>query len=154
MDILRLKLKHDLLHLSLDYVNDSILDEPVFTKWIQEKINIYIDEQPLSFNINSDIDVHKCKARLWNKGQGEKQCSHKQVKGYYCEKHTRMLQQDKVLRFGDIREDRPIYDLIKLDKGQTERLHWIDPNPLNQLQQVLDTQSQKVILTTPTLILH
>ena len=168
MDILQLKLKRDLLKLSLDYVTESTMDKDEFTKveftkveftkveftnWIQPKIDSYVDKKKMSFTVDTKVNETTCCARLWNNGQGEKQCTHKRVNGFYCDKHNRMLKYDGVLRFGDMREDKPTYDLIKLKNGQTERLHWLDPDPLKQLEHVLNLQKRKVILTTPKLIL-
>ena len=65
-----------------------------------------------------------------------------------------MLKQEGVLRFGDIREKKPTHDLIKLKNGISEKLDWIEPNPLQQLQNVLDQQSRKVISTTPKLLVN
>ena len=54
---------------------------------------------------------------------------------------------------GDIRDKKPTHDLIKLKNGLSEKLYWVDPNPINQLQSVLNQQKRKVILSTPTLII-
>ena len=149
MDILQLKLKQDLLKLSLEYSKGS-----VDVEWIEKRIHSYVDEKKMSFTEELKVVPTKCCARMWNKGQGEKQCTHKRVTGDYCDKHNRMLKYEEVLRFGDIREERPNYDLIKQKDGQTERLHWTDPNPLDRLQCVLDKQSKKVILSTPSLVVN
>ena len=47
------------------------------------------------------------------------------------------------LRFGDIREKRPKYDLIKLKEGKKEKLTWIQQDPLLRLQNLLDKQQKK-----------
>ena len=63
-----------------------------------------------------------------------------------------MLKYDGILRFGDIREEKPIYDLIKQKQGELEELHWLHSDPIQQLQNVLDLQSQKIIYAGPHLI--
>jgi len=151
MDILQLKLKQDLLQLALEHIKESTIDD---TNWIQERIDSYVDEKKMSFDKELQINDNLCTARLWNRGQGEGQCTHKRVTGDYCGKHNRMLKYDGVLRVGDIREERPNYDLIKQKNGQTERLHWTNHNPMDRLQNVLDQQSKKVILSTPSLLVN
>ena len=44
--------------------------------------------------------------------------------------------------------------ILKLKNGISEKLYWIEPNPLQQLQNVLDQQARKVILTTPRLLVN
>ena len=149
MEILQLKLKQDLVQLAQEYSKETVV-----SKWIEKRIDSYVDETKMSFDTELQIKDTCCCARLWNKGQGEKQCTHKRITGDYCDKHNRMLKYDTVLRFGDIREERPNYDLIKQTNGQTERLHWTDHNPVSRLQGVLDKQSKKVILVTPTLLVN
>ena len=150
MEILHLKLKKDLLKLALDYNKDKSEEE--FTKWVTQRIDSYITDKNISFSFTKECkirDCERCSARLWDTGE---RCTHKIKEGNYCKKHNTMLEREGVLRFGDIRDKRPSHDLIKLKNGDIERLHWIDPNPLNQLQSVLNQQQKKVILSTPTLI--
>tara|TARA_B100000780_G_C21099595_1_gene443672 strand:+ start:354 stop:812 length:459 start_codon:yes stop_codon:yes gene_type:complete len=150
MEILHLKLKKDLLKLALDYNKDKSEEE--FTKWVTQRIDSYITDKNISFSFTKECkvrDCERCNARLWDTGE---RCTHKIKEGNYCKKHNTMLEREGVLRFGDIRDKRPSHDLIKLKNGDIERLHWIDPNPLNQLQSVLNQQQKKVILSTPTLI--
>ena len=65
-----------------------------------------------------------------------------------------MLNEEGVLRFGDIKDDRPSHDLIKKKNNIIEKLHWIDSDPLNQLQGVLDMQCKKVVYSAPKLIVN
>ena len=150
MEILSLKMKKDLLNMSLEYTENLDIDKEEFTNWITHKIDYYIDKKKISFSKDKD-SKDKCTARLWNGGQGEKQCTHKTTEKY-CEKHKKMLNEEGVLRFGDIRDDRPSHDLIKKKNNIIEKLHWIDPDPLNQIQQVLDKQRKKVICCGTKLI--
>lgn len=149
MEILHLKLKKDLLKLALDYYDKS--DE----KWLTDKIDSYMNNKKISFSFNETrVDPMKCSARIWDNGRGEKQCTHKIKEGCHCNKHHEMIKKEGgVLRFGDIRDKKPTHDLIKLKNGDIERLHWIDPNPINQLQSVLNKQRKKVLLSTPKLII-
>jgi hypothetical protein len=151
MEILHLKMAKDLVKMSLDYANETNGD--VDSEWIQDRIQFHMNEHKMSFPELRN-DESKCTARLWNLGKGEKQCTHKRVEGPYCDKHNRMLKLDGVLRFGDIRDKKPTHDLIKLKNGYSEKLNWTEPNPLQQLQNVLDQQSRKVILTTPRLLVN
>jgi hypothetical protein len=153
MEILHLKLKKDLLKLALDYYDKS--DE----KWLTDKIDSYMNNKKILFSFNETsfnetrINPIKCSARIWDNGRGEKQCTHKIKEGNYCKKHHEMIKKEGILRFGDIRDKKPTHDLIKLKNGDIEKLHWIDPNPINQLQSVLNQQEKKVILSTPKLII-
>tara|TARA_Y100000389_G_scaffold191685_1_gene218256 strand:+ start:353 stop:811 length:459 start_codon:yes stop_codon:yes gene_type:complete len=150
MEILHLKLKKDLLKLALDYNKNKSEEE--FKKWVTQRIDSYTSEKKISFSSTKECkvrDCERCNARLWDTGE---RCTHKIKEGNYCKKHNTMLEREGVLRFGDIRDKRPTHDLIKLKNGEIEKLHWIDPNPLNQLQSVLNQQQNKVILSTPKLI--
>ena len=149
MEILQLKMTKDLLKMSLDYSKETNID----SDWIQDRIKFHMNEHKMSFPEPRN-DESKCNARIWNLGKGEKQCTHKRVEGSYCDKHNRMLKIDGVLRFGDMIDKKPTHDLIKLKNGISEKLNWVDPNPLQQLQIVLDQQSRKVILTTPRLLVN
>jgi hypothetical protein len=55
-----------------------------------------------------------------------------------------MLRENGTLRFGDIKDKKPKYDLIKLKQGINERLNWIEPCPLTRLQNLLDKQACKM----------
>lgn len=148
MEILHIKLQRDLFKLGKDYCPD--IDET----WLTAQIAGYIetvDVKSISFDRH---EKNTCSARLWDKGNGEKQCTHKKMKGDYCNKHRQMLDNEGVLRFGTITEPKPDYDLIKLQQGITEKLHWVHPDPYHQLQNVLDAQSRKVIYTTRKLTLN
>ena len=152
MEILHLKLKKDLLKLALDYYDKS--DE----KWLTDKIDSYMNNmnnnKKISFSFNETrINPIKCSARIWDNGRGEKQCTHKIKEGFHCNKHHEMIKKEGVLRFGDIRDKKPTHDLIKLKNGHSEKLNWVDPNPINQLQSVLNKQRKKVLLSTPKLII-
>lgn len=151
MDILQLKLEKELLQLALDYIKECTIDDK---NWIQKRINFYVDEINIMFDTKQTKQTkHKnaCCARLWDTGI---QCSSTIKIRDYCGKHNKMLDTYGVLRFGDIREERPYYDLIKLKNGITERLHWINPNPLERLQVLLDQQCKKVILSSRDLIVN
>jgi hypothetical protein len=156
MDILQLKMTKDLLKMTLDYAIEKNIE--IDTEWIQSRIQIHMVEHKMSFpELGNGTSKHsmdrRCCARLWKDQTGKDQCTHEKVEGDYCEKHNRMLQLDGVLRFGDIREEKPKYDLIKFNKGIVETLHWIDSNPVQQLQNVLNQQARKVIISTPKLVL-
>lgn len=159
MDIIQLKLKEDLLDKCMEYrrsiknqceLKDSQFEEP-FDEWIEEKINKLVSEHQLTFTPTNQINPCKCMARTWNKGQGEKQCTHLKKDGDYCDKHKRMLQYEEVLRFGDIRNEKPKYDLIKQKNGKLEELQWVSPDPIEAFQKVLDIQSRKVIYASKNL---
>ena len=153
MEIIVLKMKRDLLKMSLEYTDNLDIDEEEFSHWITERINHYIDKEKISFSKDeNDTQKNNCSARLWNNGRGEKQCTHKRTDTDYCDKHNRMLREEGVLRFGDVRDSRPTHDLIKKKNNIIEKLHWIDPDPLNQIQQVLDKQRKKVICCGTKLI--
>jgi hypothetical protein len=163
MDILHQKMVKDLVKMSFEYASQGETPKQIDELWLQSRIQVHMKEHKMSFpelgmsarNPKYNPDT-RCCARLWKNQTGKDQCTHARVgeDGYYCEKHVRMLTLDGVLRFGDIRETKPTHDLIKLNKGIHEELHWIEPNPLQQLQQVLDQQSRKVILTTPGLLVN
>ena len=79
--------------------------------------------------------------------------AHAKKNGDYCDKHNRMIKIDGLLRFGDIREERPAYDLIKQQQGDLVRLQWIEPDPMKRLQNLLDKQQQKIINSTSRIYL-
>ena len=150
MEILRIKLQKDLLQKCQDYKNEKQITDTTYEEFVTNKINELIKD--IDFSTDTSIQSDKCMARLWNKGNGDKQCTHSKQTGDYCGKHCRMLKYDGVLRFGDIREEKPIYDLIKQKQGELEVLHWLHSDPIQQLQSVLDLQSQKIIYAGPHLI--
>ena len=140
MDLLCLKLKKDL---------KSELD--VYTKekgYPVENLDTLIDDavKPELFHFKiQEYDETKCQARLWSKGL---QCDYcKAVGQEYCNTHLDMIRYHGTLRFGDIKDKKPKYDLIKLKDGEKERLNWIEPNPLIRLENLLDKQQQKMINT-------
>ena len=156
MEILYLKLKQDLLQKSLEYYNEGDEgdegDKEEFTKWVTQRIVSYISEKKISFSFTKECkvrDCERCSARLWDTGE---RCTHKIKEGNYCKKHNTMLEREGLLRFGDIRDKKPTHDLIKLKNGEIEKLDWVDPNPLDRIQSVLNHQRKKVILSTPKLI--
>ena len=153
MEMLQLKMKQDLLKMSLDYTENLDIDKDEFSNWIIHKIDYYIDKQKISFS-KDKYSENKCTARLWNGGKGEKQCTHNKTTDQYCKKHTKMLNEEGILRFGDIRDDRPSHDLIKKKNNIIEKLYWIDSDPLNQLQGVLNMQCKKVVCCAPKLIVN
>ena len=151
MEIIKIKLKQELHKKCQDYkVKYNITDEG-FDNWLSERINQLVD--PIDFSMyQNKIDETKCMARLW-KDNSSHQCNHTKKIGDYCGKHHRILTNDGILRFGDIREEIPKYDLIKQKEGILEELPWVDPDPINQLQSVLDIQSQKIIHASSNLVL-
>jgi hypothetical protein len=150
MEILRLKLKNDLLELCETYKTTHSITEDTYDDFVKEQIDLLVKD--VNFRIDTTIDERKCMARLWNKGLGEKQCTHCKKSGDYCDKHNRMLAYDGVLRFGDIRKERPTHDLIKQKQGILDKLNWFQSDPIDQLQIILDLQSRKTILATPDLL--
>ena len=140
MDILCLKLKKDL---------KSELD--VYTKekgYPVENLGTLIDDavKPTLFHFKiREYSETNCQARLWSKGL---QCGFSKADGCdYCNTHHVMLRENGTLRFGDIKDKKPKYDLIKLKDGKKEKLNWIEPNPLIRLENLLDKQQQKMINT-------
>jgi len=177
MDIIKIKMMKDLRSMSDDYMEqltisnpgiESNVDKDEYSNWIKNRISIYIDETTISFSKDGDSknsrprSTNKCTARMWNGGQGAKQCTHDKAKqcthdkttDQYCEKHKKMLNCEGVLRFGDMRDARPSHDLIKKKNNITERLNWVNPDPLNQLQGILDMQCKKVVYCAPRLIVN
>lgn len=149
MEILRIKLQKDLLQKCQEYKTEQNITDETYDEFIESRINELIKDVDLSTKI--EINECKCMARTW-KGDSGVQCTHTKKEGDYCGKHHRMLQYDGVLRFGDIREEKPKYDLIKKKQGELEELHWLPADPIQQLQTVLDYQARKVILATPQLL--
>ena len=148
MEIVKLKLKQDVLQRVNDYSNDS--HKLINQQWLTECIDILVDSISLPLPPSEmTINPLHCYARVWSNRKGC-QCTHKPVQKGYCQKHLDMIETHGVLRFGDIREPRPEYDLIKQSK---EKLSWEDTDPLSKLNYVLQHQSKKVILATPHLIL-
>mgnify|MGYP001405105480 CR=1 FL=1 len=154
MELLHEKLKRDLLQKSLEYYNEGDEgDKEEFKEWVTQRIYSYMNNKNISFSFTKECkvrDCERCNARLWDTGE---RCTHKIKEGNYCKKHHEMIKREGLLRFGDIRDKRPTHDLIKLKNGHSEKLYWVDPNPLNQLQSVLNQHKRKVILSTPTLII-
>ena len=140
MEILCLKLKKDLKESLKIYTQEK--------KYHLENIDKIVDSvvNPELFNFNTqNYDENKCHARLWSKGL---QCDHNKSEGcQYCNKHEAMIRYYGTLRFGDIKDKKPKYDLIKLKQGKKEKLNWIEPNPLIRLENLLDKQQKKMINT-------
>ena len=137
MDILCLKLKKDLKTALESYSNEK--------GYLVEDLDVLIDEsvKPELFNYKiREYSETDCQARLWAKGL---QCGFSKVDGCdYCNKHHDMMRVYGTLRFGDIKDKKPKYDLIKLKLGKNERLNWIEPCPLTRLQNLLDKQACKM----------
>lgn len=150
MECILEKLTRDLTHKCVEYATSNQLS--IDEDWLQSKIKQRIMEKKISF-VDPDTckltKEQRCTARLWDGGKGT-QCTHRRVKDTYCGKHMDMLQRYNVLRFGDIQQQKPPCDLIKQNN---ELLSWVDPDPLNRLQKVLDQQSRQIIVATPHLIL-
>jgi len=150
MEILKQKLKNDLLKQCQQYKQQNEITDDGFDDWLDSRVQELVEAVDLNMYDNS-INETKCMARMW-KDNSSHQCTHTKKEGDYCGKHTRMLKYDGILRFGDIRSEIPRYDLIKQKEGILEELSWLNPDPLKQLQGILDLQAQKVIHTTPHLI--
>ena len=147
MDILCLKLEQDLFKQLTEYCDLQGFPKDELTTIIKE----HIDPELFKFKSPS-LDETKCMARLWDRGT---QCNHNCVdSSEYCQKHLDMIRYYGVLRFGNMREKKPKYDLIKLKHGKKERLFWIHPDPLIRLQNVLDKQQKKIIASTPKSIVR
>ena len=119
MDIIQLKLKKDLLEKCAEYIKDVDIDKEEFTTWITQRIDHHISQKKITFTTNSckHCSKDRCTARIWKDNAGV-QCTHRRVSITYCKKHETMLQEEGVLRFGDIREPQPTCDLIKLRNGK------------------------------------
>tara|TARA_Y100000389_G_scaffold174692_1_gene184845 strand:- start:5554 stop:6012 length:459 start_codon:yes stop_codon:yes gene_type:complete len=150
MEILRIKLQKDLLQKCQEYKTEQSITDESYDEFVESRINELITDVDLTAKI--EINECKCMARMWNNGNGDKQCTHTKKEDDYCGKHHRMLKYDGILRFGDIREEKPKYDLIKKKEGKIEELHWLPSDPIQQLQIVLNHQARKVILATPHLL--
>ena len=157
MDVIQIKMKRDLLKMSLEYSENLDIDKDEFSQWVSKRIDDIISDTDISFKSflsKSKIPLEtRCTARLFANKTGKDQCTHRRVKDSYCKKHTTMLKNEGVLRFGDINEKVPSYDLIKHKQGILETIVWIDDDPLKQLQYILNQQIIKVLLSTPKLIL-
>jgi len=158
MDVIQIKMKRDLLKMSLEYSENLDIDKDEFSEWIHKRIEHYISEKKMSFDqllIDAKHPLEtRCNARLYTNRTGKDQCTHQRMKdSTYCQKHTQMIKREGVLRFGDIGEEIPNYDLIKQKQGISERIYWEHSDPIQQLQQILDQQKRKVILSTPKLVL-
>ena len=149
MECILEKLRNDLTQKTHEYAKRTQinLDE----EWLQQRITEKLRETKISFYQDPCklSEGERCTARVWNGGKGT-QCTHRRLQDSYCGKHRDMLTRYNVLRFGDISEEKPSTDLIKQNG---EQLPWIDPDPLNQLQKVVDQQSKKLIYATPHLVL-
>jgi len=157
MDILRIKFKKDLLQLCLDYGQGRDINSDEFSQWVSKRIDDIISDIDISFESFLSKSKHpletRCTARLFANKTGKDQCTHRRVKDSYCKKHATMLKNEGILRFGDINEKAPSYDLIKHKQGILETIVWIDDDPLKQLQSILNQQIIKVLSSTPKLIL-
>jgi len=152
MDILCLKLKKDLSEKlkeysqMMDYTSCVNYDE----QYITDIVENHVSPEVFQFNVKQEYDETKCQARLWDKGL---QCNHSKCPdSEYCDKHHGMVRFYGTLRFGDIREKRPKYDLIKLKEGKKEKLTWIQQDPLIRLQNLLDKQQKKIINASSSLV--
>jgi hypothetical protein len=149
MDILCLKLHDDLTHKLTEYIHDMEYDIP---NNLSDMITEVIDPSLFIFPQKTEYRPHMCHARIWDKGL---QCNHASVEGgNYCGRHLDMINYYGILRFGDITDKKPVYDLIKLRAGHKEKLRWIQPDPIQRLQHLLDKQQLKVIRATPHLIVR
>ncbi len=142
MDILSIKIKQDLLKMSLEYIKhiEYIKDKDIpidkFIEWIEPIITKYVDKTSFNEIFKDNCkwkSEERCTARLWN-NRKEKRCTHRCIEGTYCRKHFRMIQQEGGLRFGDIKEPRPEYDLLK---PYREKLEWDDTNILDEIGKIL-----------------
>ena len=153
MDILCLKLKKDLSEKlkeysqMMDYTSCVNYDE----QYITDIVENHVSPDVFQFNVKQEYDETKCHARLWDKGF---QCNHSKCPNSdYCDKHHGMVRFYGTLRFGDIREKRPKYDLIKLKEGKKEKLTWIQQDSLIRLQNLLDKQQKKIINASSSLVI-
>ena len=147
-DIMIIKLKQDLLTKCKEYQED--IDVDVLHRLIESRT------QDVVFDFSEDkCDLRKeerCCGRTWSHMKGL-QCSNKRLdETDYCGHHSNEIKREGLLRFDDIRREPPDFDLIKLKSGWREKLNW-RPSAEQELQNLLDQQSKKVIIETPKLIL-
>jgi hypothetical protein len=151
-EVLTIKLQRDLLKLSQDYA--AQLGVELDSDFINETIQKHT--QSVSFDFNDSECTHpleeRCCARRWWNSR-DIACTHRKTRGDYCGKHNQMITEYGTLRFDDIRNPKPKYDLIKLKTGNPPPLKWKQP-PKDQLQSVLNQQQHKVILAAPKLIVQ
>jgi len=148
-DIMIIKLKQDLLTKCKEYQED--IDVDVLHRLIESRT------QDVVFNLSEDKSKVKkeerCSARTWSHMKGMR-CRCKSIlNSDYCGCHSKEMKVKGHLRFDDVKNPPPEFDITKLESGWREKLYW-RPSAEQELQNLLDKQSRKVILTTPKLILH
>ena len=154
-DIMIIKLKQDLLTKCKEY-NTTIangINEDVLHRLIESRT------QDVVFDFSEDkCDLRKeerCCGRTWSHMKGLQCTNKRKVNSDYCGCHSNEMKRKGHLRFDDIRKPKPDFDLTKLVSGWIEPLKKLwRPSAEQELQNLLDEQSRKVIIQTPKLILH
>ena len=102
MEVLRIKLQKDLLQKCQEYKTEQNITDETYDNFVESRINELIKDVDLTAKI--EINECKCMARMWNNGNGDKQCTHTKKGGDYCGKHHRMLKYDGGHWFGECEE--------------------------------------------------
>lgn len=137
-DLLKLKLKEDLLKALTNKYNDKLeLSKDDYLKICDHKINSKIKnlsflQQKLS-ELETSYQPNRCCARIWNNHYGTR-CKYKIFKDDYCKHHLNMIKKNGKLIFNRYDEERPIYN------EKNNKIPWIDINEIDVINNILVKQ--------------
>lgn len=149
MDIIRLKLQSDLISLCDEFIKESNIQitHEQLENMVHEKVkdvNLKSKNHRNKKSLNS-IKSRLCIARVWGDQMGG-QCRCEKICNNLCNSHQKMMDKYGVLRFGTVLEDKPTYDLIKLNcHNKKEKLIWYkEDHPMEKLYNILQSHNNKI----------
>jgi len=131
-DLLKLKLKNDLLSELSEYNIDNLESQ------IEDKINDDLFIKKVKEKINDIPDKDRCCARSMGPRYSDIRCPYHKVKDDYCKIHLKQLDKYGYLKFKRFDESRPIIN----ESGN--KIPWRDDSALIDINTVVRYQNMKL----------
>tara|TARA_B100001094_G_scaffold5855_1_gene5227 strand:- start:4407 stop:4829 length:423 start_codon:yes stop_codon:yes gene_type:complete len=131
-DLLKLKLKNDLLLELNDYDIDD-LETQIDNKITDDLFNTEFQEKK-----NDILDKDRCCARIMGERYSDQRCPYHKVKDDYCKIHLKRLDKYGYLAFKRFDESRPTIN----EKGN--KIAWRDDTSLQDINTVIRYQNMKL----------
>ena len=131
-DLLKIKLKRDLLNELSDYDIEDLESQ------IDDKITDDLFEENKIVKCNDIPDENRCCARIMGERYSDERCPYHKVKDDYCKIHLKRLDKYGYLAFKRFDEPRPIIN----EKGN--KIAWRDDSALEDINTVVQYQNMKL----------
>ena len=137
IDLLKLKLKNDLLDELSEYDIENI-EEQIDTKISCDIFNHGIFINTISKKYIDIPDSERCCARIMGKRYSEERCPNHKVKDDYCRVHLKRIDNYGYLAFKRYDEPRPSIN----EKGN--KIAWRDDTAIDDISTVIKYQNMKL----------